>query len=100
MTHNTKILKLSSGEEIICNVVQNPENNHISVVQPMKLNSYPKATRNGLEESLSLQKWIHFSDADTYHSSKITSHSFNKRIFGLSKFYEYCVKKAKWKMRT
>ena len=41
MTHNTKILKLSSGEEIICNVAQSSENNHISVMQPMKLNAYP-----------------------------------------------------------
>ena len=41
----TKILKLSSGEEIICNVVQNVEKPYLSVVSPMKLNSYPKATR-------------------------------------------------------
>ena len=37
-----KNFKLSSGEEIICNVAQNPENNHISVMQPMKLNAYQR----------------------------------------------------------
>ena len=62
MTHNTKILKLSSGEEIICNVAQSPENNHISVMQPMKLNAYPRATRNGIRRVIIFQKWIHFSE--------------------------------------
>ena len=45
MTHNTKILKLSSGEEIICNVAQSSENNHMSIVQPMKLNAYPRGNQ-------------------------------------------------------
>ena len=40
-TEDTKILKLSSGEEVICNVVNNPEQSHISVVYPMKMQSYP-----------------------------------------------------------
>ena len=62
MTHDTKIIKLSSGEEVICKVVHNPENDYMSIVQPMKLNSYPKATRNGIRSSLSLQRWIHFAE--------------------------------------
>ena len=45
MNEDTKILKLSSGEEVICNVVNNPEKPFISVVYPMKMQSYPKATR-------------------------------------------------------
>ena len=50
-TEDTKILKLSSGEEVICNVVNNPEQSHISVVYPMKMQSYPKFTKNGIEEA-------------------------------------------------
>ena len=95
MTQETKILKLSSGEEIICNVVQNPEETYVSVVQPMKLNAYPKATRNGLEEALALQKWIHFSETDTYDIPKSQIIVLTEASYGLSKFYEYCVKKAK-----
>lgn len=94
MTHNTKILKLSSGEEIICNVAQSSENNHINVMQPMKLNAYPRATRNGLEESLALQKWIHFSESDTYQVPLSQVIVLTNASYGLSKFYEYCVKKA------
>ena len=90
----TKILKLSSGEEIICNVVQSVENN-ISVVSPMKLNSYPKATRNGIEEALSLQRWIHFAETDTYDIPKSHVMATATASLGLTKFYDYCVSKSK-----
>ena len=90
----TKILKLSSGEEIICNVVQSVEDN-ISVVSPMKLNSYPKATRNGIEEALSLQRWIHFAENDTYDIPISYVMATATASLGLTKFYDYCVMKSK-----
>ena len=93
---NAKILKLVSGEEIICNVVNNPEKPHMSVSQPMKLNSYPKATRNGIEEALSLQRWIHFADTDTFDVEKSQVVVCTEASYGLTRFYQYCVKKAKW----
>ena len=34
----------------------------------MKMQSYPKSsTKNGIEESLSLQRWIHFAEEDTFN---------------------------------
>jgi hypothetical protein len=96
MTHDTKIIKLSSGEEIICKVVHNPEKDYMSVVRPMKLNSYPKATKQGIEEALSLQRWIHFADADTFDVPKSQVMVLTEASYGLVKFYEYCVRKAKW----
>ena len=91
----TKILKLSSGEEIICNVVQNVEKPYLSVVSPMKLNSYPKATRNGIEEALSLQRWIHFAETDTYDIPKSQIIVLTEASLGLTRFYDYCVMKSK-----
>ena len=91
----TKILKLSSGEEIICNVVQNVEKPYLSVVSPMKLNSYPKATRNGIEEALSLQRWIHFAETDTYDIPKSQIVVLTEASLGLTRFYDYCVSKSK-----
>ena len=92
---NAKILKLSSGEEIICNVVHNVEKTYLSVVSPMKLNSYPRATRNGIEEALSLQRWIHFAETDTYDIPKSQIIVLTEASYGLTKFYQYCVNKAK-----
>ena len=60
----------------------------------MKLNAYPKATRNGLEEALALQKWIHFSETDTYDVPKSQIIVLTNASYGLTKFYEYCIKKA------
>ena len=93
---NAKILKLVSGEEIICNVVNNSDKSYVSVIQPMKLNSYPKATQNGIEEALSLQRWIHFAETDTYDVEKSQVVVLTEASYGLTKFYQYCVKKAKW----
>ena len=95
-TEDTKILKLSSGEEVICNVVNNPEQSHISVVYPMKMQSYPKEpTKNGIEESLSLQRWIHFAEEDTFNIERTNVITMTDISYGLSKFYQYCVNKAK-----
>lgn len=94
-TEDTKILKLSSGEEVICNVVNNPEESHISVVYPMKMQSYPRTTKNGIEESLSLQRWIHFAEEDTFSIERTNVITITEASYGLSKFYEYCVNKAK-----
>jgi len=62
----------------------------------MKLNAYPKATRNGLEEALALQKWIHFSENDTFDVPKSQVLVLTEASYGLAKFYEYCVRKARW----
>jgi hypothetical protein len=93
--NNIKILKLSSGEEIICDVVQSLDSPYLSVTSPMKLNSYPKATRNGIEEALSLQRWIHFAKTNTYDIPKSQIIVLTEASYGLSKFYEYCVSKSR-----
>lgn len=62
----------------------------------MKLNAYPKLTKNGsLEESLSLQKWIHFSETDTYDVPKSQIIVVTQASYGLSKFYEFCITKVR-----
>ena len=90
---NAKILKLSSGEEIICNVSEGSNNGFVSVTSPMKIQSYPRATREGLAESLSLQRWIHFAETNTYNVPESQIIVMTEASYGLSKFYEYCVKK-------
>ena len=90
----TKILKLSSGEEIICNL-ENDEKHptYLSISDPMKVQSYPRATRNGIEEALTLQRWVHFADNKVFDMPKTQVIVMANASYGLSKFYEYCVKK-------
>ena len=92
--YNAKIIKLSSGEEIICNIVNDVNHpTHVGVKKPMKLNSYPRATQNGIEEALSLQRWIHFAETDTYDIPKTQVIVLTEASYGLTKFYDYCVNK-------
>jgi len=97
MTHDkAKILKLSSGEEIICNVLNSSEEKFISVSSPMQIKAYPKATSRGIEEALTLQRWIHFAEEDVYRVPISQVIVLAEASYGLHKFYEYCVKKSKW----
>lgn len=68
----------------------------MKVSRPMKLNALPKLQRDGsLEESLSLQRWIHFSETNSYDVPKSQIIVVTAASYGLSKFYEYCVTKMR-----
>ena len=49
---NYSIVKLSNGDNIICNVINNFDNT-IEVEAPLKLESHARLTKNGIAESLS-----------------------------------------------
>ena len=87
------LIKLSNGENIICNVVTDTDK-HIEVESPLKMETISRVTKTGVVESLSLGKWVQpFSDQKTI--------SLNKNILvinlpvtiGLGKYYEYVLKK-------
>ena len=62
----------------------------------MKIKATPKFNRSGdVHESLSLQRWIHFSDTDTYDVPKSQILTITNASIGLSKFYDFCVKRMK-----
>jgi hypothetical protein len=43
-----------------------------------------------------LQRWVHFAETDTYDVPKSQIIVLTEASFGLTKFYLYCVNKAKW----
>ena len=68
---NYSIVKLSNGENIICNVINNSENT-IEVEAPLKLETHAKLTAQGIAESLSLTRWMQpFCDQDKFSLPKI-----------------------------
>ena len=92
MSVDAKILKLTSGEEIVCAVSNNPDNAHIVVAHPMKIYSRPKVTIDGgMSESLSLHRWIHFSDTENFEVPKSQILTITNASVGLNKFYDYCI---------
>ena len=87
----TKILKLSSGEEIIARLMEETHPKTFAVSQPLKLSSIPKATKHGIEEAISLQRWIHFSEDSVYDIPKSQVLVITGASLGLTKFYEHCI---------
>tara|TARA_Y100000389_G_C17225190_1_gene395278 strand:+ start:214 stop:633 length:420 start_codon:yes stop_codon:yes gene_type:complete len=90
-----KILKLTSGEEIICDVIADENPRTFEIKEPLKVNVLPKVTNYGVEESISLQRWIHFSQENIYNIDKSKVMVITDASTGLSKFYEHCVIRMK-----
>ena len=90
---NIKIMRLSSGEEIISKVVEQEHVRSLSIKEPLKILTYPKVVSTGIEESLSLQRWIHFTEEKTFDIPKSQILAIGTATFGLQKFYNYCLEK-------
>jgi len=88
-----KIMKLSSGEEIVSRMVSDEHPRTFNVQLPLKLQSVPKMTQYGVEESISLTRWMHFAEEKTVDVPKTQVLGIATASIGLSKFYEYCIQK-------
>ena len=53
-----QIIKFNSGEEVICNVVKDV-GDYISIENPMKMLTIPRATKRGMGESWTLSRWLY-----------------------------------------
>jgi hypothetical protein len=89
--NSTKIIKLSSGEEIICKLVEPEKPTRFLISNPLQLSSSPKVTKNGIEEAISLKRWIHFAEETVYDVPKSQVILVATASIGLVKFYEHCV---------
>jgi hypothetical protein len=87
------ILKLNSGEEIVCKVTSAEESVIYEIENPLLVISEPVYTRHGVEESISFKRWIHFSEESVFRINKNSVMLMCGASEGLSKFYEYCVTK-------
>ena len=90
-----KILKLTSGEEIICDVIADEHPRTFEIKEPLKVNVLHRVTNYGVEESISLQRWIHFSQENVYNIDKSKVMVITDASTGLAKFYEHCVIRMK-----
>ena len=59
MNTNYRILKLSNGENIICNIKdQNESDIMIEVTAPLKMDIMSRVTEEGIVEGLALTRWV------------------------------------------
>ena len=87
-----QMVKLSNGEDIICNVED--ENGHILIISsPLKMETYNRTTAKGVVESLGLSRWIQpYSDEEDFTIQKNTVVLMTPVSAGLQKYYEYVLK--------
>ncbi len=88
---NIKIMKLSNGEEIIARLIEPVKPTKYIIEYPLKLSSTPKSTKYGVEEAISLQRWIHFSTENTFDVPSSSVIIITNASYGLIKFYEHCL---------
>jgi len=88
-----KIMKLSSGEEIICCLVADEHPRTFKVRYPMKVMTVPRIEGGDIEESLSLVRWIHFAEDMVADIPKGQVLAVVNASIGMKRFYEYCINK-------
>jgi len=82
---------LSNGEEIIARLIEPVKPTKYIIEYPLKLSSTPKSTKYGVEEAISLQRWIHFSTENTFDVPSSSVIIITNASYGLIKFYEHCL---------
>ncbi len=95
--NNFKLIKLVNGEDIICTIEDGNPNNpggFIEVLYPLRIQVVPKLEGGQISESLNLAHWVHpYTETKHFHipnSSVILVADISP---GLSKYYEYVLKK-------
>ena len=95
MDVRTKILKLTNGDEIITTLSAEAANTFVTAHNPLKINSYPRISKSGIEESMALSRWVSYGENDSCEIIKNNIVAITNASIGISKFYEFCVLRMK-----
>ena len=87
-----QMVKLSNGEDIICNV-EDDSDSLLRISSPLKMETYNRTTEKGMVESLGLSRWIQpYSDEDEFIIQKNTIVLMTPVSAGLKRYYEYVLR--------
>ena len=93
MSKSTNIVKLSNGENLICDVISDSDTT-LNVKSPLKMETLSKFTKSGVVESLSLVRWMQpYCDDKEFALSKNNVILNSPVSIGLGKYYEFILKK-------
>ena len=87
-----KIVKLTSGENIICKLVS--ENEKLKVSHPLRMDVVTHMTQKGMAESLILSRWLQpFSDQKIYTINMDHVLLIANVSIGLERYYEHVLRR-------
>ena len=87
-----KIVKLTSGENIICKLVS--DNEKLKVSHPLRMDVVTHMTQKGMAESLNLSRWLQpFSDQQIYTINMSHVLTIANVSIGLERYYEHVLRK-------
>ena len=94
MNTNYQIIKLSNGEDIICDIKeQNGSEPSLKITSPLKMDVLTRPTEKGIQEGLSLTRWVQpFTDEKNIQINKSTIVTMVPASMGMSKYYEYVLR--------
>ena len=92
---DTKILKLTNGDEIITTLSAVKDTSVVTAHNPLKINSYPRVSKKGIEESMALSRWVSYGENDSCEIIKNNIVAVTTASIGIAKFYEFCVIRMK-----
>tara|TARA_X000000950_G_scaffold180812_1_gene219298 strand:- start:855 stop:1259 length:405 start_codon:yes stop_codon:yes gene_type:complete len=92
---DTKILKLTNGDEIITTLSAVKDTSVVTAHNPLKINSYPRVSKKGIEESMALSRWVAYGENDSCEIIKNNIVAVTTASVGISKFYDFCVLRMK-----
>ena len=95
-TPSYKVIKLTNGEEIICQLGDNIDNGEYKINFPLKMEVHSVLTKEGSVDSLNLSRWI----GPYTEQSKFSIKSDHVLLVanaspGLSRYYEHVIKEIK-----
>ena len=89
---NFQVLKLSNGDDVICNLVETKDNT-FKITSPLKMDTINRITKKGVSESLALTRWIQpYSDQEHYHVQKTSVVVMAEASVGLTRYYQYVLR--------
>ena len=88
-----KIVKLTNGENLICQINDDVDNGEYKIYLPLKMEVRSVLTKEGPVESLNLSRWIGPYTKQSFFTIK-TSHVLlvAEASEGLSRYYEHVIK--------
>ena len=88
-TDSYKVLKLSNGEMIVCEI-NDYDDKIYDIMNPLRMDVVPIQSRSGIGETLNLTPWMqHFTDQKYFNIDKNQCILIADASVGLSKYYEY-----------